>query len=85
MTCHLCGEEITGYFARFKKFGSEEYFMFHLDNDTNGRSQSCWKLWLSANSTLSLAKIPSAPEKRPFAVRCLDPAGEIYPGRKRVL
>ena len=33
MTCQLCGEEITGSFARFKKFGSDQYMTFHADND----------------------------------------------------
>ena len=50
MTCQLCGEEITGPYARFKKFGSDEYMTFHADNDPNGRTHSCWEMWMERNS-----------------------------------
>jgi hypothetical protein len=51
MRCQLCGQEITGAYARFKKFGSDEYMSFHTDNEANGRSHSCWEMWMERNFT----------------------------------
>ena len=46
--CEACGKEITGFYARFKKVGSEEYMSFHVDNERD-REESCWGIWMKQN------------------------------------
>jgi hypothetical protein len=72
MKCQLCGEEISGAYARFKKFGSAEYMSFHTDNDAKGRTHSCWEMWMEQNSTYpkfygltALPNDPSNPKAHP--------------------
>jgi hypothetical protein len=52
MTCQLCGEEITGSYARLKKFGFDEYATFHVENGS-GRTGSCWEMWMEQYLSLS--------------------------------
>ena len=64
MTCQLCGEEITGSYARLKKFGFDEYATFHVENGS-GRTGSCWEMWMEQNSTYpkfyGLTALPNGP------------------------
>ena len=48
MACEACGKEITGYYVRFKRFGSNEYMIFHVDNASD-RAESCWGIWIKQN------------------------------------
>jgi hypothetical protein len=45
MTCEMCGKGIEGFYARFKRFGSNEYMSFHAENGS-GRIGSCWDIWV---------------------------------------
>jgi hypothetical protein len=42
---------VAGFYARFKKFGSDEYMSFHAENGS-GRSDSCWEKWMEQNLNL---------------------------------
>jgi hypothetical protein len=48
MTCEACGQEITDFYVRFKKFGSDDYMNFHVANGTD-RAESCWGIWTKRN------------------------------------